>query len=96
MSADLTINFNECVKHIKDGEKFAVEPSNGEKLKMYALFKQVNEGDVNIGPPSLFSSGLSYVLLKSKWEAWNDVKGMTKDDAMQAYIDLFNTMKNRT
>ena len=46
------------------------------------FFKQGTVGDVNIERPSMFNfEG------KSKWDAWNSIKGMVKDDAMKNYIE---------
>ena len=53
-----------------------------EKLNAYKFFKQGTVGDVNIERPSMFNfEG------KSKWDAWNSIKGMVKDDAMKNYIE---------
>lgn len=30
---------------------------------------------------------------KAKWAAWNEVKGMSKEEAQQKYIDLVNELK---
>jgi len=27
---------------------------------------------------------------RAKWDAWATVKGMSKEDAMKAYVDMFN------
>ena len=75
--------FNELCKIVqslpKDGE---FQLSNENKLKFYAYFKQVTEGDVNTTQPYFFN-----VIERAKWDAWNGVKGMSKEQAMQGYLD---------
>ena len=60
------------------------EQSNENLLKLYCLFKQATEGDVNIEKPSnMFDfKGIA------KFNAWDELKGISKEDAMQKYIDL--------
>ncbi len=60
------------------------EQSNENLLKLYSLFKQATEGDVNIEKPAnMFDfRGIA------KYNAWEALNGMTKEEAMQQYIDL--------
>src|ERR1700743_1497909 len=62
------------------------EQSNENLLKLYSLFKQATEGDVNIEKPSnMFDfKGIA------KFNAWDELKGTSKDTAMKKYIDLIN------
>ena len=32
---------------------------------------------------------------KAKWQAWSDVKGKSKEEAQQAYIDFVETLKTK-
>ncbi|XP_075238019.1 acyl-CoA binding protein 1 isoform X2 [Lycorma delicatula] len=57
-------------------------PSNEELLEIYALYKQGNDGDCNTSKP-----GMLDFKGKSKWDAWNKIKGMSKDDAKKQYIN---------
>jgi diazepam-binding inhibitor (GABA receptor modulator, acyl-CoA-binding protein) len=43
---------------------------------------------VNTDPPSPFD-----FVAKAKYEAWTALKGKTKEEAMQEYIDLVNKLK---
>ncbi|CAJ0583347.1 unnamed protein product, partial [Mesorhabditis spiculigera] len=52
--------------------------TSNEELKYYAYFKQVTVGDVNTERPGMFS-----FVEKAKWDAWNGVKGTSKEEAMQ-------------
>jgi diazepam-binding inhibitor (GABA receptor modulating acyl-CoA-binding protein) len=60
------------------------EQSNENLLSLYSLFKQATEGDVNIEKPSnMFDfKGIA------KFNAWEALKGLSKEEAMQKYIDL--------
>jgi len=31
---------------------------------------------------------------RAKWDAWSNLKGQTADQAMQAYIDLIESLKD--
>jgi diazepam-binding inhibitor (GABA receptor modulator, acyl-CoA-binding protein) len=44
-----------------------------------ALFKQATVGDVNIARPG----GFLNFEANAKWDAWNAVKGKSKEDAMK-------------
>jgi diazepam-binding inhibitor (GABA receptor modulating acyl-CoA-binding protein) len=55
---------------------------NDVMLDLYALFKQATVGDVTGDRPSMLD-----VRGRAKYEAWAKRKGMSKDAAMQAYID---------
>jgi diazepam-binding inhibitor (GABA receptor modulator, acyl-CoA-binding protein) len=56
---------------------------NDVMLDLYALYKQATVGDVNGSRP-----GMLDVKGRAKYDAWSKRKGLTKDAAMQAYIDL--------
>lgn len=60
------------------------KPSNETLLKLYSLYKQGTTGDVNTDPPS---NPFDFVN-KAKHSAWAELKGITKEDAMQQYVDL--------
>ena len=57
--------------------------SNDTKLKFYSYFKQATEGDVKGSQPWAVK-----IEARAKWDAWNKLKGMSKEDAMQQYTDL--------
>jgi diazepam-binding inhibitor (GABA receptor modulator, acyl-CoA-binding protein) len=58
--------------------------SNENLLKLYSLYKQATEGDVNIEKPAnMFDfKGIA------KFNAWEELKGMSKEDAMKKYIEI--------
>lgn len=60
-------------------------PNKDTILGIYGLYKQATVGDINIEKPSMFSLDLK---AKAKYEAWRKKKGLTKDQAMHAYVAL--------
>ena len=56
---------------------------NDVLLEFYALFKQATVGNATGDRP-----GMLDIKGRAKYDAWAKKKGMTKDAAMQAYIDL--------
>ncbi|GAB6029562.1 hypothetical protein CHUAL_005307 [Chamberlinius hualienensis] len=63
----------------KDGP---YQPSNDMKLRFYSLYKQATEGPCQASKPAFWD-----VVGRVKWDAWKKLGDMTKDEAMQAYID---------
>lgn len=61
--------------------------SNDVKLQIYSLYKQSTEGDVTGSRPGMFD-----MIGGAKYDAWATRKGMSKEDAMQAYVDLINKL----
>ena len=64
-------------------------PDNMTLLKLYALYKQGSAGDADGKRP-----GFTDMVGRAKWDAWNELKGTGKDDAMQQYIDLIESLKD--
>ena len=83
--SDLKSQFDAAVA----GSKSLPErPDNMTLLKIYALFKQATAGDVTDKRP-----GFTDMVGRAKWDAWNEVKGQSNDEAMQAYVDLIESLK---
>lgn len=55
---------------------------NDTLLELYALYKQATAGDATGARP-----GMLDLKGRAKFDAWAKKQGMTKDAAMQAYID---------
>ncbi len=87
--SDLKAQFEATVKMVQSGEG-DFKPSNELKLEMYALFKQATEGDVNGKKP-----GLTDFVGRMKYSAWENVKGMTSEKAMQTYINKVNDIMRK-
>jgi len=62
-------------------------PSNENLLKMYGLYKQATEGDVTGSRPG----GFDFKAI-AKYDSWASLKGTSKENAMQHYIDLVNSL----
>ncbi|CAG9573332.1 unnamed protein product [Danaus chrysippus] len=58
------------------------QPSNELMLRFYSYFKQATEGPCLKDKPGFWD-----VVNRAKWEAWNKLGDMTKDEAMQAYVN---------
>jgi len=63
-------------------------PSNEDLLQLYALFKQATEGDVSGDRPG----GFDFKAI-AKYDAWAEVKGKSKQDAMKEYITLVDRLE---
>ncbi|ANE49335.1 acyl-CoA-binding protein [Flavisolibacter tropicus] len=74
---------------IAESKALTEKPSNETLLQLYSLYKQGTEGDVNTDPPA---NPFDFVA-KAKYEAWNGLKGKTKEEAMQSYINLIDRLK---
>jgi diazepam-binding inhibitor (GABA receptor modulating acyl-CoA-binding protein) len=62
-------------------------PSTTELLELYALYKQGSTGDVDGKRP-----GMLDIKGRAKFDAWNGKKGLTKDQAMEAYVALVDKL----
>ncbi|MBT1705367.1 acyl-CoA-binding protein [Chryseosolibacter indicus] len=73
-------DFESAVARSKELTK---RPSNEELLALYALYKQATEGDVNGDRPG----GFDFKAI-AKYDAWAEIKGKSKEQAMTDYISL--------
>ena len=64
------------------------KPDNMTLLKIYSLYKQATEGDVEGKRP-----GFTDMVGRAKFDAWAELKGKSTDDAMQEYVDLIESLK---
>ena len=83
---DIVQTFQQAVA---DSKTLSEKPDNDTLLKLYSLYKQGTEGDVNTEPPV---NPFDFVN-KAKYNAWSELKGLTKESAMQQYVDLVNSLK---
>ncbi|EPY75892.1 acyl-CoA-binding protein [Camelus ferus] len=74
----------EEVKHLK------TKPADDEMLFIYSHYKQATVGDVNTERP-----GMLDFKGKAKWDAWNELKGTSKEDAMKAYVNKVEELKKK-
>ncbi|PIE91352.1 MAG: acyl-CoA-binding protein [Acidobacteria bacterium] len=76
-------------KAADDVLKLSSAPDNNAKLKLYALYKQATKGDVEGSRPGVFD-----MINRAKYDAWAAYAGKAKEEAMQAYIDFVEELKN--
>ncbi|KAA8905087.1 hypothetical protein DIURU_001515 [Diutina rugosa] len=62
-------------------------PNNDELLKLYGLYKQATVGDNNTDKP-----GIMDFKGKAKWQAWEDKKGVSQEQAEADYIALVDEL----
>jgi acyl-CoA-binding protein len=86
----------EIISHFNDITNKVIEHKNNDyrisdeiKASLYKYYKQATCGDCNTSQPWMYET-----LKRAKWDAWNSVKGMTKLEAMSAYVDLYNIITN--
>ena len=83
--ADLQAKFEQAVA---DSKQLPEKPDNATLLRLYALFKQASSGDADGKRP-----GFGDMIGRAKWDAWNAIAGKSKDEAMQEYVDLVESLK---
>ena len=83
--SDLKAKFEQAVA---DSKNLPERPDNQTLLKLYALYKQGTTGDVEGKRP-----GFTDMVGRAKWDAWNEIKGLGKDDAMKQYVSLIEDLK---
>ncbi|AMS26321.1 acyl-CoA-binding protein [Bacteroidetes bacterium UKL13-3] len=71
----------------KDVHTLTERPGNDVLLNLYSLHKQASVGDVNADEPGRFD-----FIAKAKYNAWATKKGLSREDAMQQYVDLVNSL----
>ncbi|XP_013797020.1 acyl-CoA-binding domain-containing protein 7 [Apteryx mantelli] len=80
----LQADFDGAAEEVK---KLKTRPTDDELKDLYGFYKQATVGDINIEYP-----GVLDLKGKAKWEAWNLKKGLSKEDAMNAYISKAKAM----
>jgi acyl-CoA-binding protein len=73
---------------LADSKTLPERPDNLTLLKIYGLYKQASGGDATGEQPAMTD-----FVARAKWDAWNNLKGISKEDAMQQYIDLVEDLK---
>ncbi|EON10944.1 MULTISPECIES: acyl-CoA-binding protein [Pandoraea] len=83
--SDLQARFDEAVAQSKT---LPERPDNFTLLRIYALFKQGTEGDVSGTRP-----GMTDFVGRAKFDAWEMLKGKSKEEAQEAYVALVDELK---
>ncbi|KAH1185019.1 acyl-CoA-binding protein [Mauremys mutica] len=79
--------FDKAAEEVK---QLKSQPTDEEMLYIYSHFKQATVGDTNTERP-----GFLDFKGKAKWDAWNALKGMAKEEAMKAYIAKVEELKGK-
>lgn len=82
--ADLKALFEQAQKDVKT---LTERPGNDDLLALYALFKQGSAGDVGVKRP-----GMLDLVGRAKYDAWEKLRGMSKEAAMRKYIDKVKSL----
>lgn len=82
---DLKTIFEIAAQEVKE---LPERPDNDTLLELYAFHKQANMGDVSGKRP-----GFTNFVGRAKYDAWAKLKGTSKNEAMQSYIDLVKRLK---
>ena len=72
----------------QEAQRLPKKPDNLTMLKLYAHYKQATVGNISGKRP-----GFTDMIGQAKYDAWGKLKGMSKESAMQAYIDLVKKLK---
>lgn len=84
-SSEIKSNFDFAVQQVRNSESNGKKgPTNEEKLQFYGLYKQATVGPCNTTQPWAFQ-----VVERAKWDAWNVLGNMSKEDAMIKYCELY-------
>jgi diazepam-binding inhibitor (GABA receptor modulator, acyl-CoA-binding protein) len=81
---ELNKQFEEAAAKSKEMTR---RPTNEELLTLYALYKQGSEGDVTGDRPG----GFDFKAI-AKFDAWEELKGMSKEKAKEEYISFVNKL----
>ena len=73
---------------VKDSKSLPEKPDNATLLKIYSLYKQATEGDVQGKRP-----GFTDLVGRAKFDAWSGLKGKSADAAMKEYVALIESLK---
>jgi acyl-CoA-binding protein len=78
--ADLKSQFDQAAAEVKS---LSERPDNDTMLRLYALYKQGSEGDVQGARP-----GFLDFVGAAKYEAWEKLQGTSSEQAMKKYVAL--------
>lgn len=76
----MSAEFDDAVARVS---QLSQDPGNEVKLKLYALYKQATQGDVEGKRP-----GFTNPVGRAKYDAWTEVSGLSAEEAEAAYIDV--------
>jgi acyl-CoA-binding protein len=81
---DLRREFDQAAEDI---QRLGIRPDNDTLLKLYALYKQGSEGDMQRAQPGFFD-----FVGTAKHAAWAQLSGVPEEEAMRRYIALVHQL----
>lgn len=75
---------------VKESKELTKRPDNETLLKIYSLYKQATEGDIDPNTPA---PGMFDIVNKAKQEAWKKLSGISSEAAMEEYINVIEQLK---
>jgi diazepam-binding inhibitor (GABA receptor modulating acyl-CoA-binding protein) len=85
MAEQLKSRFEQAVA---DSKALPEKPDNMTLLRLYALYKQASSGDAEGTRP-----GFTDMVARAKFDAWDGLRGQSREQAMQGYVDLVESLK---
>jgi acyl-CoA-binding protein len=83
--SDLQARFEQA---FAESKQLPEKPDNMTLLKLYALYKQATQGDAQGERP-----GMTDFIARAKFDAWSNLAGTGREQAMQDYVDLIESLK---
>jgi acyl-CoA-binding protein len=65
-------------------------PDNDDLLKLYSLYKQATEGDID---PETPAPGMFDFVNKAKFDAWKKLEGTSSETAMEEYVKTVEALQ---
>ena len=84
ISTELQAAFDAAIARSKT---LTTRPDNLTLLQLYGLYKQGSNGDATGERP-----GMTDFVARAKWDAWAALKGTSRAQAMQRYIDALDKL----
>ena len=76
---------------VAESKKLSNRPDNTTLLRLYSLYKQATDGDA----PAASDAGMFDFVAKAKYNAWDGLRGKSKDESMEEYIRLYESLKEK-
>eukprot|EP01037_Dinobryon_pediforme_P037412 gene37412-44878_t len=73
---------------VAESKNLSERPDNMTLLKLYGLYKQGSNGDVQGDRP-----GMTDFVGRAKWDAWDALKSLLQEQAQKQFIDLVADLK---
>lgn len=89
--ADLPQRFAAAAERVRTAPaEGPLKPSNEMKLRLYALYRQAQDGDVQGKRP-----GMMDVVGRLKYDAWAGLKGLAREEAMRRYVEEIEAIERK-